>query len=118
MAGHITCRKDISVAVLMTAHFPGGSVVKNLPASTGDAGVVGSIPRWGRSPRGGNGSPVQYSCLENPTDRGAWRATVQEVVKSQTRPSMHMLWEKLRCPDSSWVIGGNFDLESVGLTAS
>ena len=47
--------------------------VKNLPANTGD---VGSIPRLGRSPGGGNGYPLQYSCLENLMDRGAWRATV------------------------------------------
>ena len=53
--------------------FPGGSVVKNLPANAGD---VGSIPGLGRSPGEGNGSPLQYSCLENPIDRGAWRATV------------------------------------------
>ena len=52
--------------------FPGGSVVKNLPASAGDTGDAGSIPEWGRSSEGGNGNPLQYSCLENPTDRGAW----------------------------------------------
>ena len=49
----------------------GGPVVKNLPASAGD---VGSIPRWGRSPGEGNGNPLQYSCLENAMDRGAWWA--------------------------------------------
>ena len=48
--------------------FPGGSVVKNLPANAGD---TGSIPGSERSPGGGNGSPLQYSCLENPMDRGA-----------------------------------------------
>ena len=47
--------------------FPGGSVVKNLPVSAGD---LGSNPTLGRSPGGGNGNPLQYSCLENPTDRG------------------------------------------------
>ena len=117
MADNIACHKDISVVVLMMVHFPDGSVVKNLPANVGDAGVVGSIPGWGRSPRGGNGNPLQYSCLENPLDRGAWWATVQEVVKSQTLPSMHMSREKLWCLDSSWVAGGNFDLESLGLIA-
>ena len=60
----------------------GGSVVKNLPASARDAGDMGSIPGSGRSPGGGNGNPLQYSCLENPTDRGAWWATVHEVAKS------------------------------------
>ena len=51
--------------------FPGGSVVKNPPA---DAGDVGSIPGSGRSPREGNGNPLQYSCQENLTDRGTWQA--------------------------------------------
>ena len=58
--------------------FPGGSVVKNLPASAGD---VGSIPGLGRSPGGGNGNPLQYSCLGNFMDRGAWQATVLGVAK-------------------------------------
>ena len=58
---------------------PGGSVVKNLPA---DAGDVGSIPGWGRSRGGGNSSPLQYSCLENPKGRGAWQAIVHGVAKS------------------------------------
>ena len=47
-----------------------------------NAGDPVSIPGWGRSP-GGNGNPLQYSCLENPMDRGAWRATVHRVTKSQ-----------------------------------
>ena len=64
--------------------FPGGSVVKNPPANAGDAGDTGSIPGSGRFPRGGNGNPLQQSCLENPMDRGAWWATVHGVAKSQT----------------------------------
>ena len=64
--------------------FPGGSVVKNPPANAGDAEDAGSIPGLGRSPRGGNGNPVQYSCLGNPMDRGAWLATVLRVAKSRT----------------------------------
>ena len=48
-------------------------VVKNLPANEGDSGDVGLIPRWGRSPGGGNGNPLQYSCQDNPMDRGAWQ---------------------------------------------
>ena len=59
-------------------------VVKNLPASAGDTGDEGSIPGWGRCPAGGNGNPLQYSCLENPTDRGAWPAMVHRVANSQT----------------------------------
>ena len=67
--------------------FLGGSVGKNLPASTGDAGDVGSVPGLERSPGEGNGSPFQYSCLENPMDRGAWWATVRVVAESWTRLS-------------------------------
>ena len=50
-------------------------VVKNPPANAGDMGDAGLIPGSGRSPRGGHGNPLQYSCLENPMDRGAWQAT-------------------------------------------
>ena len=62
-------------------------VVKNLPANTGDIRNVGSIPGSGRFPGGGQGNPLQYSCLENTKDRGAWWATVQRVTKSWTRLS-------------------------------
>ena len=58
--------------------------VKNLPASAEDVRDVGSIPGLGRSPGGGHRKPLQYSCMENPTDRGARRATVHGVAKSQT----------------------------------
>ena len=54
--------------------FPGGSVVKNSPANAGDTRDVGLIPGLGKSPREGNGNLLQYSCLENRTDRGAWQA--------------------------------------------
>ena len=57
----------------------GGSVVENLNAN---AGAAGSIPGSGRSPGGGNGNPVQYSCLENPMNKGAWRATVHGDTNS------------------------------------
>ena len=61
--------------------YPGGSVVKNPTASAGDIRNVGSIPGLGRCPGEGNGSPLQYSCLENSKDRGAWWATVHGVTK-------------------------------------
>ena len=64
--------------------FPGGSEVK---ASGCNAGDLGSIPGWGRSPREGNGNPLQYYCLENPMGGGTWWATVHGVAKSQTRLS-------------------------------
>ena len=60
-------------------------MVKNLCADAGDTGDVGSIPGSGRSPGVGNGTPLQNSCLENSTDRGAWWATVHGVAKYQTR---------------------------------
>ena len=64
-------------------------MVKNQPANAGDTGDMGSIPGSGRSPGGGNGNALQYSCLENPMDRGAWWATVHGVAKSQTGLSAH-----------------------------
>ena len=60
-------------------------VVKNPLANTGDVRDVGSIPESGRCPGEGNGNPLQYSCLENPMDKGAWRATVHRVAESWTR---------------------------------
>ena len=65
--------------------FPGGAVAENLAASAGDGRDVGSIPGLGRSSGGGHGNPLQYSCLENSMDRGAWRATVHGVAKNRTR---------------------------------
>ena len=59
-------------------------VVKPPPANAGDVRDVGSIPGPGRSPGGGHGSPLQYPRLDNPMDRGAWKATVHGVSKSQT----------------------------------
>ena len=64
--------------------FPGGSAVKNLPTSGGDLRDPGSISRSGRLPGGGQGNPLQYFCLENPMDRGAWQDTVHGT-KSQTQ---------------------------------
>ena len=60
-------------------------MVKNLPANAGDVRDAGLIPGSGRSPGGGHGNPLQYSCLENPMDREAWWATVHRVTKSWTR---------------------------------
>ena len=60
-------------------------MVKDLPANAGDMRDTGSTPELGRSPGGGHGNPLQYSCLENPMDRGAWWATVRGVTQSWTR---------------------------------
>ena len=59
-------------------------MVENPPANSGDMGL---IPGSGRSPGGGNGNPLQYPCLGNPTDRGTWQATAHGVANSQTRLS-------------------------------
>ena len=59
-------------------------MIKNLPVNAGDAGDRVSIPGLGRSPGGGNDNPLQYSCLENPRDGGAWWTTVHGVAKSLT----------------------------------
>ena len=67
--------------------FPGGPVVKNLPANAGDTGNVSSILGLGRFTGVGNGNPLQYSHLENSMDRGAWWAPVHGVAKSCTRLS-------------------------------
>ena len=64
--------------------FPGGSAVKNLPAMQEPQGDTVSIPGSERSPGEGYGNPLQYSCLENSKNRGAWWATVHEVIESDT----------------------------------
>ena len=82
----ITARKRWrAVREVLREGFSGGSVVKNPPAKAGDAGDAGSIPGLGRNPEGGNGNPLQYSCRENPMDRGACWATVHGIAKSWTK---------------------------------
>ena len=76
-----TVRGD-QIIITYPLRFPGGSVVKNLPAVQGSQGL---IPGSGTSPGKGNGYPLQYSCLENRVDRGAWRSTVHGVTRSQTQ---------------------------------
>ena len=75
----ITCMQR--VVHIIGVGFPGGANGKNL----GDVRDAGSIPGSGRSPGGGHGHPLQYSCWENPVDRGAWWTMVHGVAKSQTR---------------------------------
>ena len=76
----------LSLHLNSSSGLPGGSVVKNPPASAGDSGDASSISGSGRSLGEGNGNPFQHSCLGNPMDRGAWWATVHRVSKS--RPSI------------------------------
>ena len=84
-------------------------VVKNPPASAGGVRDMGSIPGLGKSPGAGQGNPLQCSCLENPKDRRAWRATVHRVAKSWTRLkqlSMHAyiyIVTKILCYASLWL---------------
>ena len=72
------------VAYHLEGFFSGDSKVKNRPANSRDAGLISGLERY---PGGGNSNPLQYSCLENPMDRGAWQATVHGVAKSRTRLS-------------------------------
>ena len=68
----------------MSQGFPGSSVLKNPLANAGDVRNMGSFPGSGINPKGEHFKPLQYSCLENPLNRGAWRAIVHRVSKSQT----------------------------------
>ena len=80
----ITYPEHLSGSISLLS-FQGGSVVKSLPANAEDAGDSGSIPGSGRSPGEGNGNPLQYSCLGNPMDSGAWWATVHGATEIQTK---------------------------------
>ena len=88
MLGNLQASNDTAMnkwkKPLSTGHFPSGSMVKEATCNVRDPGDVSLIRGWGRSPGGVNGNPFQYSCLENPRDRGAWRATVYSVTKNQT----------------------------------
>ena len=82
--------------------FPGGSVGKESPCNARAAANMGSIPDLGKSPGEGHGNPLQYSCLENPMNRGAWQATVHRVAKSwtwlkwlSTHACMHIITYKM-----------------------
>ena len=76
--------KTVNLLLLLRKASQVVLVVKNLPANAGDIRDPGSIPGLGRSSGEGHGNPLQYSCLENPMDRGAWWATIHGVAKSQT----------------------------------
>ena len=91
--------------MLASWDFPGGAVVKSPPASAGDTRGVGSIPGWERCPGGGNGNPVQYSCLGNPINRGDWWAPVYGVAESDstmqlsthTMLALKVSWKVILC---------------------
>ena len=87
MVGHSLATKQQQLSVLSSVGwqircgFPSGSAGEESACNAGDTGASGLIPGSGRSPGGGNGNPLQYSCLENPMDKGAWWATVQRVTE-------------------------------------
>ena len=106
---------QIKSRIESTQGLPWCSVVKNSPANVGNIKVAGSIPVSGRSSAEGLGNPLQYSCLENPKDREAWRPTVHRVTKSQNRwateyahmQNLHItsLWWLRSCQDSKkWIL--------------
>ena len=79
--------KNVFIWLCQVLGFPGGTSVENLPANAGDKGDVGVIPGSGRYPGVENGSPFQFSFLENPMDRGAWQAIIHGVAKSRIQLS-------------------------------
>ena len=89
-------------------------MVKNPAANTGDAREAGSIPGWERSPREGNGNPLQYSCLENPTDREPWWATVQGVGTSDTAEHITQSYLDMECMWTSEKLNVYLNLEITG----
>ena len=78
-------------------------VLKNQPAIAGGIRDMGSVSGSGRAPEGGHGNPLQYPCLENPKDRGAWQATVHQVAKSQTQLSTHTLTGLIHRHKYTWI---------------
>ena len=84
-------------------------MVKNLPDNAWDIRDIGSIPGSGRSPGGGHGNPLQYSCLESPMDRGAWRFTIHGTAKSWTR----LKWLSMHLPSWTYCLPGVHYFASV-----
>ena len=95
----------------MCGGFPGGSDSKSSACNAGD---LGSVPGSGRSPGEGNGNPLQYSCLENPMDGGAWQATVDGVTKSRTRLSDSLSHAWPAESSSPWTQGTFLALSPAG----
>ena len=92
--GSFQCSRLCIYLELFTWAFQVALVVENPPAIAGDAGDLGSIPGSGRSPGEGHGNPLQYSCLKDSMDRGAWWATFRRAAKSWTRLSTHLfIWK-------------------------
>ena len=95
------CQHPLDQHPLDHLDFPGGSGSKEPACSAGDPG---SIPGSGRSPGEGNSNPLQYSCLENPMDRGAWQATLHGVAKSQAQLRDFTFFLSLLLSFFHWII--------------
>ena len=94
---------DLTKVTQKIVGFPGDtSGIKNSPANAGDIRDVGSIPGSGRSPRGGHGNPLQYSCLENLMDRGTWQDTVHGVTESDTTEAVKLTQMHTEDTKRSW----------------
>ena len=93
-------------------------MVKNSPANAGDIRAAALTPGSGRSPGGGHGNPLQYSCLENTMDKGAWQATVQRVAQSQTRLSTDRVIIITRNIRKNEQKGGKSDFELLRIFGS
>ena len=89
----------LSILTICGVGFLGSSAVKNLPTN---AGTVGLIPGSGRSPGGGHGNSLQYSCLENLMDRGTWRDTVHGVTESDTTEAIKLTHTHTEDSKTSW----------------
>ena len=94
----------VTICFFLMADFNAGKLCRRLSGkeSTCSAGDEGLTPGLGRSPGEGKGKPLQYSCLENPTERGAWRATVHGVAKSQTNLATKQQWTTML---EGWEVG-------------
>ena len=98
----------LSQCLWLTGGFPGGTGGKEPVCYAGGIWDLSSIPGLGRPPGGEHGNPLQYSCLENPTDRGGWWATVKRVAKSQTE------LKRLSRQAHTWLTGSQFPGRSLG----
>ena len=103
---HSDASSEASILVISLVHWTSQVllVIKNPPANAGDVRDTGSIPGLGKFPGGGQGNPLQYSCLENPVDRGAWRARARRVTKS---------WISLKWLGTYWSPGQGFSSTSI-----
>ena len=94
---------DLTKVTQKIVGFPGdASGIKNSPANAGDVRDVGSIPGSGRSPGGGHGNSLQYSCLENLMDRGTWRDTVHGMTESDTTEAIKLTHTHTEDSKTSW----------------